>query len=440
MKLVRLNSGDHFTLMMDHEIRKSGFAGNFCAIGLQLQGVPDLLELEQRCNRFSKRFPRAVARLQPHGRQYTWRMAPSLSLPFQHHDLRSKGEDTAYSQMEEIINRRSLPVESPPVEIHLIQQESSSWLMLRWYHPACDAKGAELIIHHLFQDDSTEPANSDSLVEKILQDWGWWRKIRLGFQAKRYIDRLDRYNSVMPIPEAIDTSGKSVGAGVNGELAVFIEEFAIESSTRILLNARKATGMTGTALYFIGCMMRALQRLDEDVEGEAFLVPYAVNFRRNRAIYPVFGNQVSFLFLQAERHIVRSREKLFAQLKEQNRVAITQRQDLAMLPLMQAASWLTLEKHGGMVRQTPKGRERSSFWFSYTGGMAPAQNEILGCPIISMTQMSQVTAHPALGLLVNNFQGRLILSLNYAKGRFSREWIQRLVSMLGSELVAEECE
>jgi hypothetical protein len=437
MRLVRLNPGDHFTLMMDHEIRKSGLAGNFCAIALQLQGVPDLLELERRCKEFSERFPRAVARLQSHGRQYAWRLAPSHSLPFQCHDLNSKGEDAAYSQMEAILNRRSLPAESPPVEIHLIQQDGISWLMLRWYHPACDAKGAELIIHHLFQTESTESADTDSPVDKILQDWGWWQKIKLGFRAKRYIDRFDHYSSVLPKPEA---AGKGAGTESGEGLAIFVKEFTIEPSTNILLNARKATGMTGTALYFIGCMMRALQRIDGDVEGDAFLVPYAVNFRRNRAIYPVFGNQVSFLFVQAERRIVQSRERLFAHLKEQNRVAIKQRQDLAMLPLMQAAAWLPLEKHGRIVRQTPKGRERSSFWFSYTGGMEPAQNDILGCPIISMAQMSQVTDPPALALLVNSFQGRLILSLNYPKGRFSRDWIQRLVSLLGSELLAEEGE
>jgi hypothetical protein len=223
-----------------------------------------------------------------------------------------------------------------------------------------------------------------------------------------------------------------------GNLVLFTRDFDPEIGAKILSNARQATGMTGIALYFVGCMMRALEQIEMDHDGEAYLVPYAVNFRRNRAVTPVFGNQVGFLFLQAQRHLVRSREKLFAHLKAQNKDAVKQRLELAMLPLMQAASWLSLDRHGKIVRNTPKGRERSSFWFSYTGGMEPDQREILGCPISYLLQMSQMTSPPGLSLLINNFHGRIILSLNYVEGRFSQAWIERLFDLLSNELLTDE--
>ena len=70
--------------------------------------------------------------------------------------------------------------------------------------------------------------------------------------------------------------------------------------------------------------------------------------------------------------------------------------------------------------------------------MEPEHKEILGCPISNMFQMTQVTAPPGLGLLVNNFQGRLILSFNYVSNKFSRDWIDSLASRMNAELLGGE--
>lgn len=436
MLLERLNAADHFTLTMDHEIRKSGSVGNFCAIAMELQGIPDPDVLARRCTDFAARFPRATARLQTQGRQFAWRLDGKNPLPFYRQNLTAADHPTVLRQMELIINRPSLPQDAAPVELHLLMHESISWLMMRWFHPACDAKGAELVLFHLFQDETRE-SNEISPFGKITQDMSWWQKIKLGLRAKRNIDQLDRHSSILPQEAPANHYATDSDRESNADLVLYTEQFDTETSTRILNNARRATGLTGIALYFIGCMMRALERIDEKPMGEAYLVPYAVNFRRNRALTPVFGNQVGFLFLQAERSIVRSRKRLFGHLKAQNRDAVKQRLDLAMLPLMQAASWLSLEKHGKIVRNTSKGQERSSFWFSYTGNMEPDQREILGCPISYLMQMSQITTPPGLSLLINNFQGRLILNLNYVKGQFSQEWMERLFDLLSDELLAE---
>ena len=39
MTSQRLNPADHFTLVLDYEIRKSGLAGNYCALVLELDGT-----------------------------------------------------------------------------------------------------------------------------------------------------------------------------------------------------------------------------------------------------------------------------------------------------------------------------------------------------------------------------------------------------------------
>ncbi|MEN8207137.1 MAG: hypothetical protein ABFS24_14170 [Pseudomonadota bacterium] len=425
MILQRLNPADHFTLVLDHEIRKSGLAGNYCALVLELDGVPDHAEITRCCRHFASRYPLAVARLSRQGRQYAWVSTDENSLPF--HVSRLDTDDAACREQRllAIVNQGAPVSASAPFELHLIEATDSSLLVLRWFHPAADAKGAELVLHHLFNGlQSTQPPQP-SPVDRLQQQWNWWRKFRLGRQAVLNIRGLDRYASVLPVAAQEPAD----------RLALKRVRYNTAQTEQILAHARKQSGMTGTTLYLIGCMMRAMEAAGATQEGDACCVPYAVNLRRRKALSPVFGNQVSFLFAQAGRDTVRSRQQLFTHLCEQNRKAIRQGLDHAMLPLMQAGSWLSLEKYGCIVRDSPSGRERSSFWFSYTGEMEPEPESIAGCRVRGMYQVSPVSSPPGLGLLASIFQGRLVLSYNCINNQAQGDWLERLTQAMTAELL-----
>jgi len=423
----RLNPADHFTLVLDYEIRKSGLAGNYCALVLELDGTPDPAEITRRCRHFASHFPLAVARLSRQGRQYAWVPSGEDSLPFQISKLDTDDAACCEQRLLEVVNQAAPVSASAPFELHLIEAASRSLLVLRWFHPATDAKGAELVLYHLFND--AQPAQPQpSPVERLQQQWSWWRKFRLGRQAVLNIRGLDRHASVLPVATQEPAE----------RLVLMRVRYDTEQTVQILANARKQSGMTGTTLYLIGCMMRAMEAAGATQAGEAYCVPYAANLRRRKALSPMFGNQVSFLFAQAGRDTVRSRQQLFAHLREQNRAAIRQGLDHAMLPLMQAGSWLSLEKYGRIVRNSPSGRERSSFWFSYTGEMEPEPEAIAGCPVRGMYQVSHVSSPPGLGLLASIFQGRLVLSYNCINNQVQGDWLERLTQAMTAELL-EKC-
>lgn len=430
MDPARLNPADHFTLTMDHEIRASGLAGNFCGVVLELDGVPDRDLVAQHCRQFVQRFPRSVARLARRGRQYTWRDDGVAELPFYSHALAEPGAAprTREQLFLQILNRPAPALEAAPVELHLVEQAGSSALLLRWFHPLCDAKGAELLLHHLFQPDTAAAPAQPPALETLLNKWSLWEKARLAWQAFGSIRELDKQASILPVAAA--PSAPALGLKL-----VSLDQ---EQSARVMSQAVGHTGMTGISLYFIGCLMRALEQTGSDATGDAYCVPYAMNLRRSKALYPLFGNQVSFLFAQASRRLVRSREALFTHLRDQNREAIRQRKDYAMLPLMQLGSWLTLQKHGRIVRDSPHGRERSSVWFSYTGDMYPEPTHIAGCPVTGLYQLSPVTLPPALCLLASRHAGRIILSYNYIEGCFNEEWLELLTQAVTTELLGRK--
>lgn len=347
-------------------------------------------------------------------------------LPFyQHVSSSPTGSGSVTRIMEDILNPSVSPTEAAPIELHLIKNNSQSLMLLRWFHPVCDAKGAELALHHLLQETAVDGGDAGSAILQLMGRWSLWKKIQLAYQARKNIQYLDRLSSLLP-------PGKSC---IPDRVNIRLLRFNPEESVTITKLARQQTGLAGTSLYFIGCMMRAVEQAGSNQLGNAYCVPYAMNLRKRKSLFPVFGNQVSFLFAQASQAIVNSRDKLFKHLLQQNKAAIKAGLDRAMLPLMQAGSWLPLDKYGKIVRHSPQGRERSSFWFSYTGSMDPEPQMILKCPVVGVSQFSQVTAPPSLGLLVNVFQGRVVLSFNYVANQFEPAWLDELLMRMKAELL-----
>lgn len=419
--LTALNTADHFTLMMDHEIRKSGLSGNFCALIFELEAPLDSQALAEKASHFLRRFPEANVRLKQQGRRYFWQPnTGDSSILFTHH---APHQSQAHACIESIINTPAEAFDVAPITFHLINTPESAFFLLRWFHPICDAKGAELIVHYLLNDDEPPLAKAKSPFEQLTQKWGLWKKATMMFQAKKHIDQLDQTSSSLPKLNPVEA-----------DLLKFkLLKLNTETSKSIIKRAMKEAGMTSTALYFIGCLMRALEKTGCD-EKAGFCVPYAMNMRKRKALWPLFGNQVSFLFAQASIDEVRDRKKLFTSLRTQHKTTIKSALDQALVPLMWAGSWLPLEKYGAIIRNTPQGEERSSFWFSYTGEPDPKITEIAGSAVKSMFQISQVTAAPSLGMLVSQYNGEITLSFNYISSQIESSWLKQVMQNISSEL------
>ncbi|MEJ2611247.1 MAG: hypothetical protein P8179_14485 [Candidatus Thiodiazotropha sp.] len=418
-----LNIADHATLMMDNEIRRSGLAGNFCAIVYELDGSPDVAFLEQRAERFVEHFPEIDVRLRQQGRRYHWVANPEKGNLFFHQTTDSR--ENALLAVEEILNRSEECEAAVPVTFHLIESPKGIFFLIRWFHPICDAKGAELIIHHFLNDEEVQ--QGEDAFAQLTSKWSIWKKLGMMLHAKRHIKRLDRLSSTLP---AICETGQ-------GRLKFHTISFDAEKTKAIITRSMKEVGMTGTSLYFIGCLMRAIDQAGS-LEKEGFCVPFAMNIRKRKALFPLVGNQVTFLFAQASMEQVRDRSALFKTLREQYKQTVRDGLEYAMIPLMEAGSWLSLEKFGDIIRNAPKGGERSSFWFSYTGEPDPKVVSVAGARVLAMFQLSQVTAPPSLAMLVNQYNGILTFSFSYIAGQIDQQWLNLLIEKLSVELNGQD--
>ncbi len=434
-RLQILNPADHFTLAMDEEIRREGMPGSLCGFALELNQTPDFNELKGRIDEFIECFPISQASLQQRGKRFYWCQRKEIpEIYFQHSRPDIEDEEAFHKNtVEKIINQLQPRESISPLEFHLISGESRHTFLMRWIHPFCDARGADLILkfictgdrkkRELFDLPKTEP-----LVNVQLKKFSWWKKIGLFFKAKRHIEQIDELQSILPVrsnqnPERLNYS---------------VQRLSEEQTARIAKESRRQAGLTGGSLYFIGCLMRALDKLNPDREGDAYCAPYAFNLRKQKALSPVVGNHVCALFAQASREIVNDREQLFKHLKQQNANVIRQQLDYAFLPLMWAGSWLSLEKYGKALRQSYNtSTERTSFWFSDIGQPDLSGHDFPGAQITGLFHLCQMTTPPALALLSCQYQGRLTLTYNYIEPLIDREWIDSLHERMISELLGE---
>jgi NRPS condensation-like uncharacterized protein len=422
-----LNPADSFTLAMDEEIRKEGLSGSYGCFALELSNTPDIETLQQRINELCQRFPVLLASLQQRGRHFYWCKRKQMpQLFFQHCCPENQSEeDFQQTKIDQIINHKQARETITPIEFHLLTGTTKNTFFTRWIHPVCDARGADLILKYLCTEDAKQRQQfglpeTKPLVNLQLDKYRWWKKIGLLIKGKRYIEKLDRLQSIQPF---------------NTEQAPQRLNYTI--TDLVIKLARKQVGLTGTSLYYIGCLMRALEKMNPENEGAAYCAPYAFNLRKQRALAPMTGNHVCALFAQAPRDIVKDRQKLFIHLKQQNTDVIRQQQDYAFLPLMWAGSWLSLEEYGKILRLSSAGIERSSFWFSDVGRLNIPAHSFPGTEINNVFHVCQVTTPPGLAFLSCIYRNQLTLSYNFVEPLTNPEQIQALHQLVLAELLDE---
>lgn len=429
-----LNPADCFTLAMDEEIRKEGMPGSLCGFALELDGRPDIKKLSERIEHFCSKFPSARASLRKIGRRFYWCKREKPGKIFYLHGGSAKPDemDEFHTRIRQVMNRMEARETVNPLEFHLFQGGAQSILLIRWIHPFCDAVGADLILRNLTADQALfENASSYppvSLLNELLARFNLWQKFKLLLKAKSVIEQIDQFQSILP----------RVDAAPPQSLNFRIFRLSLQQSLEIAEASRKNVGLIGTSLYTIGCLMRAIERMETRSAGGAYCVPYAFNLRKQKAVSPVTGNHVSALFAQAPLEIVRNRDRLFRYLTDRYQYSIRHQLDYAFLPLMWAAQWLSLERYGKALRQSYRGgQERSSFWFSDIGRSDLAGQKIFGAKISGLFHLAQVSTPPGLAILTGIFEHRLSLTYNFVEPLIDSDWIGRLHQEVVAELLGD---
>jgi len=429
----RLNPSDQVLLAIDHEIRQDGNAGSNCGFALELKGSLDVESFKQGLLELQRLFPSLSSRLQQRGKTFGWKSIDAPISLIRHHAPESSisEADFKHQSLLSIINHAE-PIEyAAPLDFHLIEGTHTSLLVLRWLHPLLDARGAKLVFDCLMSENRQRFTGRDiSLVEQRLQNWSWLEKLKVAWLGRQYNAQIDRLDSDLP-------SQGSVG---KQQLQVINQQLSVEQSNAIMANANQTVGMGYKSLYFIGCLMRALQTVGMAVKNDAICVPYAFNLRQPNAPVPLLGNHVSVLFSQAPHGVIADRQQLFQHLREQYAQTIRRGLDYSFLPWMWVGRWMSLEKYGKVLRQQKNGGERGSVWFSDIGEMRFPSEQFFAASITGIRHVCLLTSPPSFAVLFGQFKGELCITYNYLQADIATDWVKQVNSALQDELFALQTE
>lgn len=421
-RALPFNPADYFTYVLDQEIRDAGMPGGYCGLALQLAAEPDLSALQQRLDLLVERFPKASAIIEKRGKRYAW-IATGRRILLERHRCDPTLDQPQETQriLLDIFNRP----ESDPLTLHWIAGRSGGTLLFNWLHPLLDARGAKIVLDFLASERPERFQESPSLVEAKLAQWGLWKKLKLLIKAKRHNTQANSVDSCLP---TANTQGQQT-------LKLKVRRFDIEQSRRIAETARQNTGLTGRTLYYLGCFMRAMERVGPPHARAGYCIPYAFNLRRQNAPTPVLGNHVGCLFARATREQVKDRKGLFDHLLAEHSKVVREELDVGYLPLMWLGQWLEPAKYAKLLRKQHSGNELSSLWFSDIGDLSWGKAGFLGVPVTDLSMMCWMTLPPGLALLVGQLDGRLTLSYSYLSPAVDESWLDQVLNRMDKELL-----
>lgn len=393
--------------------------GGYCGFALELASEPDLDLLQQRLDVLVNRFPRTTARIERRGKRHLF-VGSDQRIVLERHQAESDVQTTLLA----IFNRP----ESQLLTVHWIAAAAGGSLLLVWSHPLLDARGAKILLDFLTSQQPDNFKESPSLIDAKLAQWSWWKKLLLLIKAKRHNNVSNSLDSCLP---TTTDSGPQ-------NLRLKQQRFDAGQSKRIAALAQHHTGLAGRTLYYLGCLMRAIEQVGPPAAKAGYCIPYAFNLRRQNAPTPVLGNHVGCLFARADRQQVTDRKGLFQHLLAEHRQVVKAELDLAYLPLMWLGQWLEPARYAQLLRKQHSGGELSSLWFSDIGDMSWAKTGFLGAQVSNITMLCWMTLPPGLALLVGQLDGRLTLSYSYLSPAVDETWLDAVLERMQAELLESE--
>jgi hypothetical protein len=307
---------------------------------------------------------------------------------------------------------RFLIVDGPPEVVG-----AGGALVLTWFHPLMDPRGAQNLLHHLAHLDrhagdapwgSTVPVFVRAADSRSFRDRG-----RLARKSLEYMGTLPRVQPVSP--PAKRPSGRVCFRQVS-----FAERDSAARRVRV-------TREFWWRLAVVGKAMRGLweQRSVPDVP---FLLPIAVDLRPKGDLGPTFGNMLAFHFARFRPSDAADVPRLASVLRDQMADAVRDGQIEANDVAMDFLQYRPLSFIRRALRRT--GGETFSFNCADVTDFPAALDRCFGRRVVNAYHVPAVPPRPGIGVFFNRCAGRSNLVVAWIEGVVSEDDVTRIVEIV----------
>ena len=285
----------------DYRMRQIGLPGNVCCAVIKLGNGFDVERLRRRIAESPvmdwlarARIIRPLLVLPP-----LWRISETpRAVLFEHHDQNGVAEPL-WSVPEVVAQRELHARRGPGVAFDVMRHaDGTSHLFLSWNHTHLDARGLDLLLKHLNEDDAAKNASTvQNFISPGQKGWdmaGWWPNVK---KARGSIKWLDE-SGAEPLFSLVPPGPRPALCRNNCRIIYFTEE----ETSRIDARCQQFNCGFRRSHFYLAASIRALhsvavQRGNKD---GAYLVPVPHDTRRHGANGPIFSNHLSILFYRIE--------------------------------------------------------------------------------------------------------------------------------------------
>ena len=318
------------------------------------------------------------------------------------------------------------PRREPPLRLLILDGPSHaagapSVLVMTWFHPLMDPRGAQNLLRHLsYLDDHVSDAPWGTAVPAFAPtpDARPFRERgRLARQSLQYMRSVSRVPSVSP------------RAGRAGPVRFRQESFVGGDPTA---SRDRATREIWWRLAVVGKAIREI-RARRGLPDVPFLLPIAVDLRPKGEPGPTFGNMLAFHFARFQPSDTADMPGLASALRSQMAEAVRQGQieanEVAMTFLQYRPLW--------MIRRAVRwisGGDTFSFNCADVADFPVALARCFGRRVMNAYHVPAVPPRPGIGVFFNRCAGRNNLVVAWVDGVLSEDDVIRIVEIVREEM------
>jgi hypothetical protein len=386
---LALRGADLVLLAMHHRWRRAGISSNALLVVETDRPVePD--RVRRALERFAVECPWISARLArpfPWGK-LAWRPAafPAPAVTQQRVASDAAIADAVEDELNAAIDpRRAAPVRARVLDHDTGAGRARSALVLTWFHPLMDPRGAQNLLVHLDDVDRDAAGRPPATAHTRAPDPRPLRE--RGVIARRNLAYMERLVPTPPI-------SPGTGRRPTGRVAFRRASLPVRQPS-----PQAAARDVAWRLAVVGRAMAALGRR-RGLPDTPFVVPVAVDLRQKGAPGPTIGNCLAFHFARFAPSATADVERLAPALRAQMADAVRDGQIEANAVAM---DFLAYRPPSMMLTALPwaAGGDAFSFNCADVAGFPPALDRVFGRRVVNAYHVPAVVPRPGIGVFFN---------------------------------------
>jgi hypothetical protein len=413
-----LGAIDLFHLRTHQEMAAARVGPNSCTLVAELEGRLDVGRVRRRVARAAAELPELGWELGRDRRfERVWRRgARSIEL----------GERRADDCLALALSLLGEPIDGrAPWRLWLVHGRERDALLLHWFHPATDARGAARLLGWLGDERAVAPdkrfMSADRLLAKVAPA-----------EARELVRDYLAHAVELGRRPILSLQGAAGGRRAGEQRAIRLR-LGAEATRAFDASLKRRAGLADTSLM-LWAAARLFDRLlaSRGLCPAQQLVPVPLSLDPKKGPARMFGNHLTMMMLALDRDDLGDEARAVAHLAAQRREIVRRKLDVGMLAAIRASrhaprvlvDWLSRRPFGG---------ERSSFVLSNPGAIE--MGELFGLPVADAYAVPTLLPSPGFQVIADRFGGRLSVLFMVREGYAARGEIAARLPAFERDLV-----